>query len=91
MKLRNVDLDDIPIEIMYKFLLRDYRALQAENKELKNDVRRLLEVRTDEISLDDEVVFHSLMKKYKGWNRRKLIVEVEYLLRELKRLTPNEG
>ena len=33
MKLRNVDLDDIPIEIMYKFLLRDYRALQAENKE----------------------------------------------------------
>ena len=65
---------------MYKYLLRDYRALQQENKELKADVRRLLDMRFDEISIEDESEVIRLTDMYKQWSKTRYRNEIQRLL-----------
>lgn len=76
----NKDLADIPVETMYKYLLRDYRTLQKEIKETKADVRRLLDMRFDEISIDDETEIIRLTDKYKQWSNARYRNEIQRLL-----------
>ena len=76
----NKNLADIPVETMYKYLLRDYRALQQENKELKADVRRLLDMRFDEISIEDESEVIRLTDMYKQWSKTRYRNEIQRLL-----------
>lgn len=87
----NKDLADIPVEIMYKYLLRDYRALQQELKESKADVRRLLDMRFDEISIDDETEIIRLTDKYRQWSKARYRDEIERLLGMLKKYEKQPG
>ena len=76
-----MDLKDIPIETMYKYLLRDYRALQAENKKLLRDNRRLIEINLEEISSQSDL--HLLAEEYRLLSKRQLQGEVLRLRHEI--------
>jgi len=73
------ELKDIPIETMYKYLLRDYRALQQEN-------RRLIDMTFDSISVVSETEFIRLSEKYSMLSKKRLINEIYRLLSEIERL-----
>ena len=81
----NESLADLPVEVVYKYLLRDYRALQQELKEAKVDVGRLLDMRFDEIDIEDEAEIIRLTDKYKQWSKTRYRNEIERLLRMLEK------
>jgi hypothetical protein len=83
----NKELSDLPIEVVYKYLLRDYRALQHENKELEKEIRMLIEARFDEINPDSEEEIVRITDKYKLWGKSKLIQEIGRLIQELRKYT----
>ena len=81
----NESLADLPVEAVYKYLLRDYRALQQELKEAKAEVRRLLDMRFDEIDIEDEAEIIRLTDKYKLWSKTRYRNEIERLLHMLEK------
>lgn len=78
--------NDLPVEVVYKYLLRDYRALQKENKELRKMVMDLLRGIVDTDSEEFKAVVEERAAAYHANVRGRLKAENRRLRDEIDKL-----
>jgi len=87
MKQQNLDL---PVEVAYKYLLRDYRELQKENNELKKRLKSLTAGIIDSDSEEFKKVIEERAQKYHKRVKDRLQQEIENLKKEIEVLKGSE-
>lgn len=75
----SIDVSEIPVEVMYKYLLRDYRELQEENKSLKAKLKMYAECIIDTESEE----FQKLVKQYGEEYHRNVKERLKKKIKEL--------
>ena len=80
------EMMDIPVETMYKYLLRDYRALQEENKLLKKKIDLLTKGIVDTDSDECRRLVKGYLEKFHHEKSKRLKERISELEREVEEL-----